>query len=397
MNVKSKLMNMLEARKGEIVQIRRHLHENPELSFKEEKTAQYIIDFYKGKGVSIQTNVGNGLGIIVTIEGGKPGKTIGLRADFDALPITEETEVPFRSKNEGVMHACGHDGHTAYLLVLADCINELKDSLSGTIKIIHQHAEETPPGGAKSMMESGALDELDAVFGIHLFPSHPAGVVGYRGGYSMAGRTYFKLAIKGVGGHGSSPHMANDAIVAGAHFVTAVQTVISRRLNPFDMGVVTIGSFDGKGSFNVIKDRIEIEGDVRYMTAETQQLIDKEIHRIVKGIETEFDVQCELTYVPDYPPLYNDPELTEFVKNSLESMNDKEIKKVVEFPVFSGSEDFSYYAEKIPGCFFYIGCKPKGVAKAYFNHHPKFDIDEDALLIASKSVAQVVCRFYEWN
>lgn len=397
MNVKSKLMNMLEARKGEIVQIRRHLHENPELSFKEEKTAQYIIDFYKGKGVSIQTNVGNGLGIIVTIEGGKPGKTIGLRADFDALPITEETEVPFRSKNEGVMHACGHDGHTAYLLVLADCINELKDSLSGTIKIIHQHAEETPPGGAKSMMESGALDELDAVFGIHLFPSHPAGVVGYRGGYSMAGRTYFKLAIKGVGGHGSSPHMANDAIVAGAHFVTAVQTVISRRLNPFDMGVVTIGSFDGKGSFNVIKDRIEIEGDVRYMTAETQQLIDKEIHRIVKGIETEFDVQCELTYVPDYPPLYNDPELTEFVKNSLESMNDKEIKKVVEFPVFSGSEDFSYYAEKIPGCFFYIGCKPKGVEKAYFNHHPKFDIDEDALLIASKSVAQVVCRFYEWN
>lgn len=397
MNVKSKLMNMLEARKGEIVQIRRHLHENPELSFKEEKTAQYIIDFYKGKGVSIQTNVGNGLGIIVTIEGGKPGKTIGLRADFDALPITEETEVPFRSKNEGVMHACGHDGHTAYLLVLADCINELKDSLSGTIKIIHQHAEETPPGGAKSMMESGALDELDAVFGIHLFPSHPAGVVGYRGGYSMAGRTYFKLAIKGVGGHGSSPHMANDAIVAGAHFVTAVQTVISRRLNPFDMGVVTIGSFDGKGSFNVIKDRIEIEGDVRYMTAETQQLIDKEIHRIVKGIETEFDVQCELTYVPDYPPLYNDPELTEFVKNSLESMNDKEIKKVVEFPVFSGSEDFSYYAEKIPGCFFYIGCKPKGVAKAYFNHHPKFDIDEDALLIASKSVAEVVCRFYEWN
>ncbi|MEW5594603.1 amidohydrolase [Peribacillus frigoritolerans] len=395
--MKSKLMNMLEARKGEIVQIRRHLHENPELSFKEEKTAQYIIDFYKGKGVSIQTNVGNGLGIIVTIEGGKPGKTIGLRADFDALPITEEAEVPFRSKNEGVMHACGHDGHTAYLLVLADCINELKDSLSGTIKIIHQHAEETPPGGAKSMMESGALDELDAVFGIHLFPSHPAGVVGYRCGYSMAGRTYFKLSIKGVGGHGSSPHMANDAIVAGAHFVTAAQTVISRRLNPFDMGVVTIGSFDGKGSFNVIKDRIEIEGDVRYMTAETQQLIDKEIHRIVKGIETEFDVQCELTYVPDYPPLYNDPELTEFVKNSLESMNDKEIEKVVEFPVFSGSEDFSYYAEKIPGCFFYIGCKPKGVEKAYFNHHPKFNIDEDALLIASKSVAQVVCRFYEWN
>ncbi|CAH0125966.1 putative hydrolase YxeP [Peribacillus sp. Bi96] len=393
--MKNQLMNMLEARKEEMVQIRRHLHENPELSFKEEKTAQYIIDFYKGKDVDIQTNAGNGLGVIVTIEGGKPGKTIGLRADFDALPITEETEVPFRSTNEGVMHACGHDGHTAYLLVLADCLVELKDSLSGTIKIIHQHAEETPPGGAKSIMESGVLDELDAVFGIHLFPTYPAGEIGYRSGFSMAGRTYFKLEIKGMGGHGSSPHMANDAIVAGAHFVTAVQTVISRRLNPFDMGVVTIGSFDGKGSFNVIKDCIEIEGDVRYMTAETQKLIDKEVHRIVKGIETEFGVQCELSYVPDYPPLYNDPELTGFVKNSLESMNDKDIKKVMEFPMFSGSEDFSYYAEKIPGCFFYIGCKPKGVERAYFNHHPKFDIDEDALLIAAKSVAQVVCSFGE--
>lgn len=393
--MKNQLMNMLEMRKNEMIQIRRYLHENPELSFKEEKTAQYIIDFYKGKDVDIQTNVGNGLGIIVTIEGGKPGKTIGLRADFDALPILEETEVPFRSKNEGVMHACGHDGHTAYLLVLADCLIQLKSSLSGTIKIIHQHAEEVPPGGAKSIVESGVLDDLDAVFGTHLFPSHPAGEVGYRSGYSMAGRTYFKLGIKGVGGHGSSPHLANDAIVAGSHFVTAVQTVISRRLNPFDMGVVTIGSFDGKGSFNVIKDRIEIEGDVRYMTEETQQLINKEIHRIVKGIETEFDVQCELLYMPDYPPLYNDPKMTEFVKNSLQNMNDPDIKQVLEFPMFSGSEDFSYYAEKTPGCFFYIGCKPKGVEKVYFNHHPKFDIDEDALLIAAKSVAQVVCSFYE--
>ncbi|AXN37910.1 amidohydrolase [Peribacillus butanolivorans] len=393
--MKNQLMNMLEMRKNEMIQIRRYLHENPELSFKEEKTAQYIIDFYKGKDVDIQTNVGNGLGIIVTIEGGKPGKTIGLRADFDALPILEETEVPFRSKNEGVMHACGHDGHTAYLLVLADCLIQLKSSLPGTIKIIHQHAEEVPPGGAKSIVESGVLDDLDAVFGTHLFPSHPAGEVGYRSGYSMAGRTYFKLGIKGVGGHGSSPHLANDAIVAGSHFVTAVQTVISRRLNPFDMGVVTIGSFDGKGSFNVIKDRIEIEGDVRYMTEETQQLINKEIHRIVKGIETEFDVQCELLYMPDYPALYNDPKMTEFVKNSLQNMNDPDIKQVLEFPMFSGSEDFSYYAEKTPGCFFYIGCKPKGVEKVYFNHHPKFDIDEDALLIAAKSVAQVVCSFYE--
>lgn len=393
--MREKLMQLLESREDEMIQIRRYLHEHPELSFKEENTAQYIVDFYKGKDVDVQRNVGNGYGIIVTIKGGKPGKTIALRADFDALPILEETDVPFKSKNEGVMHACGHDAHTAYLLILADCLIQLKDSLAGTIKIIHQHAEEAPPGGAKSIVESGVLDDVENIFGIHVFPTHPAGFVGYHSGYSLAGRSFFKLVVQGVGGHGSSPHMANDAIVAAAHFVTAIQTVISRRLNPFDHGVITIGSFDGKGTFNVIKDSVELEGDVRYMTVENQKLIANEVQRIVKGIEVEFDVQCELTYTADYPPLYNDPEVTEKVVASLKSLDDPDIKEVGEYPMLSGSEDFAYYLEKIPGCFFYIGCKPKGVETAYFNHHPKFDIDEDCLLVAAKSVGQVVCSFYE--
>lgn len=389
--MKEQLMKMLEEREDEIIQIRRYLHEHPELSFKEEKTAQYIADFYEGKDVDIQTNVGNGYGIIVTIKGGKPGKTIGLRADFDALPIHEEADVPFKSNNEGVMHACGHDGHTAYLLVLADCLIQLKSELAGTIKIIHQHAEEVPPGGAKSIVESGLLNDVDAVYGIHLFPTNPAGDVGYRSGFAMAGRSYFKLKIQGIGGHGSSPHLANDTIVAGAHFVTSIQTIVSRRLNPFDMGVITIGSFDGKGQFNVIKDSVELEGDVRYMTSEIQQLMEKEIHRIVRGIEEEFDVTCELDYVPDYPPLYNDPEITAGVITAIENSTEPEIKAMTEFPMFSGSEDFAYYALRFPSCFFYIGCKPKGVEKPYFNHHPRWDIDEDALLVAAKAVAEVVC------
>jgi len=391
---KKELMQLLESRKDEIIAIRRFLHENPELSFKEEKTAQYIADFYKGKDVEVQTNIGNGYGIIVTIKGDKPGKTIGLRADFDALPIHEATDVPFKSKNDGVMHACGHDGHTAYMLILADCLIQMKSSIAGTIKIIHQHAEETPPGGAKSIVESGVLDDLDLVFGTHLFPSHSTGTIGYRSGFAMAGRTYFKLVIQGSGGHGSSPHQSNDPIVAGAHFVTAIQTIVSRRLNPFEMGVVTIGSFDGKGSFNVIKDSIELEGDVRYMNEDTQQLISREIHRIVSGIELEFGVTCELTYTADYPPLYNDPAVTEEVVSILKKSEDPDIKEVVEFPVFSGSEDFAYYLEKVPGVFFNIGCKPKGVERAFMNHHPKFDIDEDALLVSAKSVAEVVCSYY---
>ena len=393
--MKDKLMKMLEGRKEEIIEIRRYLHEHPELSFEEESTSKYIEEFYKGKDVKVETNVGGGYGVIVTITGGKPGKTIGLRADFDALPIFEETDVPFKSKNPGVMHACGHDGHTAYLLVLADCLIQLKDEIPGTIKIIHQPAEEVPPGGAIGIIESGLLDDLDHIFGIHLLPLGPSGVVGYNSGYVFPGRAYFKLKIQGVGGHGSSPHLANDAIVAGSYFVTAIQTVVSRRLNPFDMGVITIGSFNGNGTFNVIKDSVEIEGDVRAMTEETRKLIEQEIHRIAKGIEVEFDVTCELTYTPDYPPLYNDPEVTEMVATCLRNAKDKDITDIREFPKMAPSEDFAHYAEKFPACFFYICCTPKGVEKPYFNHHPKFDIDEDALLVAAKAVGQVVCGYYE--
>lgn len=391
--MREQLMTMLEERKNEMIDIRRYLHENPELSFQEEKTAAYIANFYSGKDVEIVTNAGNGKGIVVTIKGEKPGKTIALRADFDALPIKEELDVPFKSKNDGVMHACGHDAHTAYLLVLADCLIQLKDRLHGTVKIIHQHAEEVPPGGAKSIVEEGHLDDVDAIFGIHVLPLAPAGTVGYRSGYSFNGRSYFKLNLQASGGHGSSPHKANDAIVAGAYFVTAVQTIVSRRVDPMNAGVVTIGSFDGKGSFNVIKDSIEIEGDIRYSNNETREIIEKEIHRIVKGIEELFGVGCELTYERDYPPLYNDPTLTTFVSETLKEVEDADIKEVTEFPMMSPSEDFAYYLEKVPGCYFYIGCTPKEVTTPYFNHHPKFDIDEEAILVAAKSVGYVVSKY----
>ncbi|EPD4922983.1 M20 family metallopeptidase [Listeria monocytogenes] len=395
--MRTQLMNMLQERKDEITQIRRHLHEHPELSFHETETANFIQDFYKGKDVEVATEVGNGHAIVVTIKGGKPGKTIALRADFDALPIEEQTELPFKSKNPGVMHACGHDGHTAYLLVLADCLIQLKENIPGTIKIVHQHAEETPPGGAKSVVESGILDDVDQIFGIHVFPFGESGQVYYHSGYAMAGRTYFKLKIQGVGGHGSSPHMANDAIVAGAYFVTAIQTVVSRRLNPFDTGVITIGSFDGKGSFNVIKDAVELEGDVRYMNTENRDKMDAEIHRIVAGIEAMFGVTMELTYTNDYPPLYNDPAVTEQVVASLQKGVGEYLTGISEYDMLSGSEDFAYYLQKIPGVFFYIGAKPKNTSIAYFNHHPKFDIDEDALLVAAKSVADVVLDYYKLN
>lgn len=393
---REKLMSLLESREAEMIALRRHFHEYPELSFKEDKTSGVIQDFYQGKDVTLETEVGGVHGIIVTIKGEKPGKTIALRADFDALPITEETNLPFASKSPGIMHACGHDGHTAYLMILADCLIQLKDELPGTIKIIHQPAEETPPGGAKSIVASGALKEVSEIFGIHFFPTlGETGKVAYHKGYSMAGRSYFKLGIQGIGGHGSSPHMANDAIVAASYFVTAVQTVVSRRLNPFETGVVTIGSFDGKGSFNVIKDYVELEGDVRYMTQATQVKIEAEINRLVQGLESMYGIKATLTYTADYPPLYNDPAVTEKVVDYLQNGLGEYLTDISEAEMFSGSEDFAYYLEKIPGTFFYIGCAPKGIETPYFNHHPKFDIDEAALLVAAKAVSEVVCGYYK--
>lgn len=393
MTTKQRLMDMLAQRNNEMIAIRRYLHEYPELSFEEQQTAQYIVDFYQNKDVTIHRNVGNGYGIIVEIHGRHPGPIIGIRADFDALPIEEETDVPFKSKNPGVMHACGHDAHTAYLLILADCLIQLKDELHGTIKIIHQHAEEKPPGGAKSMMASGLLDDCAIIVGAHLFPTFKVGHIGYRAGAAMAGRSFFKLIVHGTGGHGSSPHLANDPIVAASNFVTTVQTVVSRRLNPYDMGVVTIGSFDGKGTFNVIKDAVTIEGDVRYMKDEVQQTIEQEIKRLVNGLEIQFGVTCTLTYEKDYPPLVNDKHLTSKVVQILESSEEAEILSIVEAPLFSGSEDFSYYTIAKPATFYYIGCKPSYLDVPYMNHHPKFDIDERALLVAAKAGAEIVAKY----
>ncbi|MFJ7855823.1 amidohydrolase [Peribacillus frigoritolerans] len=386
------LLQKLDEKKERMIEIRRYLHQHPELSFKEEKTAQYIADFYKDKSVMIRTNVG-GYGVVVTIEGGLPGKTVALRADFDGLPIMEEADVQFKSNNPGVMHACGHDGHTAYLMILAEALIEMKDQLRGNVVILHQPAEETPPGGAIAMIEDGCLEGVDSIFGIHLMSLSVTGEVCYRAGEMQAGRSYFKVKIQGKGGHGSMPHTSNDSIVAASHFVVAAQTIVSRRINPFDMATVTIGSFDGKGSFNVIKDSVELEGDVRTMSSEVRATVETEFKRILAGLAQEFDITYDLIYSHDYPVLVNDKAMTELVVNGIEKAGIPEIKALVETPPMSGSEDFAYYLQKIPGSMFYVGAKPD-VGPVYPHHHPKFVINEDSLIIAAKAMAAVVAEYF---
>ncbi|MEX2949148.1 M20 family metallopeptidase [Staphylococcus warneri] len=385
------LVERLREKEDRMIEIRRYLHQHPELSFKEVETPKYIADFYKDKDCKVETNVGQN-GVKVTIDSGKPGKTLAIRADFDALPIKEATGLPFASKNEGVMHACGHDAHTAYMLILAETLIEMKDQFKGKVIVIHQPAEEMPPGGAQGMIKDGVLDDVDHVLGAHVMSTMETGKVFYKEGFVQTGRAYFKLTVHGKGGHGSSPHMANDAIVAGANFVTTAQTVVSRRLSPFETGVVTIGSFDGKGQFNVIKDSIEIEGDVRALTDDTRDTIEKELTRLVKGLESTFGVTCDFEFNKDYPALYNNPEFTSYVADTIKNAGDNDIKGVEECEPQPPSEDFAFYAVELPSTFIYSGAAPED-GEIYPHHHPKFNISESSMLVAAEAVGTVVLDY----
>ncbi|GEK88559.1 amidohydrolase [Alkalibacterium putridalgicola] len=393
MSLIDELTKKLEAKQDRLIEVRRYLHAHPELSFQEEQTAAYLKDFYKNVPVdSIETDFGGNRGVVVNIKGGKPGPRLALRADFDALPILEETNLPFASQNKGVMHACGHDGHTAYMLILAETLAEMKDQLNGSVRIIHQPAEEMPPGGAKSMVEAGVLNGVDAVLGVHLMSAMETGNVYYRSGQTQTGRAKFTLKIQGKGGHGAIPHTANDAIVAASAFVMNVQTIVSRRVDPFDSAVVTIGSFDGKGQFNIIKDAVELEGDVRTLSTESRALVEDEVKKIAKGIESMYGVQAKLDYVNDYPVLVNDEEVTLKVKEAIEQANIPEINAVLETGPIAPSEDFAYYLQEKPGTFIYVGAKPEG-KEGFPHHHPKFEIDERSLLISAKAMAAAVASY----
>ncbi|MEX2955215.1 MULTISPECIES: amidohydrolase [Staphylococcus] len=385
------LVEKLREKEDRMIEIRRHLHQHPELSFHEEETPKYIADFYKDKDCKLETNVRPN-GVKVTIDSGKPGKTLAIRADFDALPIKEETGLSFASKNDGVMHACGHDAHTAYMLILAETLIEMKDQFSGKVIVIHQPAEEMPPGGAQGMIKDGVLDGVDHVLGVHVMSTMEAGKIFYKPEFVQTGRAYFRLTVHGRGGHGSSPHMANDAIVAGSNFVTTAQTVVSRRLSPFETGVVTIGSFDGKGQFNVIKDTIEIEGDVRALTDDTRDTIQKELTHLVEGLEASFGVKCDFEFNKDYPALYNNPEFTSYVAETIKNAEGTDIQGVEECEAQPPSEDFAFYAVELPSTFIYSGAAPED-GEVYPHHHPKFNISESSMLVAAEAVGTVVLDY----
>lgn len=373
----------------ETVSWRRHLHENPEPSFEEYNTRKYIAGKLKEFGYEeIETEVGGG-GIIAYLKGAEEGPTIAFRADFDALRINEETGLEFASKNPGVMHACGHDGHTATLLSVAHVMKKHQSELKGTIKFIFQHAEEVLPGGGKSIVESGALDDVDYVYGLHLRSPLEYGKVTYCSGYAMAAADFFDIKIQGKGGHAAAPHSTVDSVVVASYLVNELQSVISRSKEPTEAGVLTFSTLQaGDGASNVISDTAYLKGTVRTFNPELRDLIEEKIESMSKAICEAHGATCEVNYGRGYPALYNHPEQTNLVKDLFTEKFGEETVEAT--PERMGGEDFSYFLLEKPGSFFFVnsGNEEKGII--YPHHHPKFDFDERALLLGGKCFLSII-------
>lgn len=386
----NQLLLKLEDHFEEMVIIRRYLHEHPEVSHEEVHTPAYIADFHRELGLEVREYVG-GRGVVATLRGARPGKTVALRADFDALAIQELNDLPYKSKNDGVMHACGHDGHTATLLVLAKVLVDMREQLSGNIVFIHQHAEEIAPGGALAMIEDGCLNDVDVIFGTHLWAPTPLGEVLVKDGAIMAAADRFEIVIQGKGGHGAEPQHSVDAIVVGAHFVTQVQTITSRRIAPLQSGVVTIGQFEAINPFNVIADTVKIQGTVRALDEQVRKQIKEEIELLLKATCLGMHATYSYQYFDGYPPVINHEEQTKFIAKVAEQT--RGVERVTECPPFMIGEDYGYYMQHIPGTFFFTGAKEPQWETVYPHHHAKFDFDERAMLIAAKVLGQAALEF----
>ena len=385
------LYTALDAAYPEMVEIRRHLHMNPEPSFQETKTARYIRQYYEQLGAAVEHGVG-GNGVVARIQGAKPGKTIALRADFDALPIQDQKEnVSYKSTVDGVMHACGHDGHTATLLVLGKILHNMRNELEGTYVLIHQHAEELVPGGAKSMIDAGVLEGVDVIFGTHLWSTTPYGRIDLRVGPIMAAADSFELKVQGRGGHGASPHETIDAVVIGSQIVSNLQPLVSRRVDPLESAVLSVGSFVAQNPFNIIADQAILSGTVRSFKEDVRSLMETEMERVIEGTSMANNSHYEFNFKRGYPPVVNHEKETHYVKGVAETVPG--VSEVYDCPPQMGGEDFAYYLEEIPGTFFFTGAMPDG--DVYPHHHPKFDFKEEAMLLAAKTLGAAALNFHK--
>lgn len=367
---------------AETVANRRHLHSHPELSYQEKETAAFIAKQLQAYGLSPQTGIA-GTGVVAMIEGGiADGGVVALRADIDALPITEKNDVPYKSCVPGVMHACGHDVHTASLLTTARILHEIRHQLKGGVKIIFQPGEEKNPGGASLMIKDGVLENPapQAIIGQHVMPLLPVGKIGFREGKYMASSDEIYLRIVGKGGHGAAPELAIDPIVIASHIIIALQQVISRNASPKEPTVLTFGRIMGEGATNIIPDVVTLAGTFRALNERWREEGLQKIVRMATHIAEGMGGRCEVELSRGYPYLENNPQLTQRIKEAAAAYLGPE--NVVDIDLTLGSEDFAYYSQIIPASFYRLGTRNESKGITSYVHTPTFDIDEAALAIA---------------
>jgi amidohydrolase len=394
--LKDKIQALAKSYHQEVIDIRRHMHQYPELSYQEEKTGRFIADKLKAYGIAYEHGIADN-GVVGLIHGRNGSeKVVALRADFDALPITEANDVPYKSKNEGVMHACGHDVHTASLLGAARILNELKDEFDGTIKLIFQPAEEKMPGGASIMIKEGVLENPKpaSIFGQHVHPPLEVGKIGLRAGKYMASADELYLTVKGKGGHGALPQDCIDPIVITAHIITALQQIVSRNANPAIPSVLTFGHIASTGgTTNVIPNEVKLKGTFRTMNEAWRYDAHQKMQKMVAAIAEGMGGEAELDIVVGYPFLVNHEALTAKVRSRAEAYLGAE--NVVDLPIRMTAEDFAYFSQHMPACFYRLGTG--NVAKGITSniHTNTFDVDEDCLKVSTGLMAWLALKELE--
>lgn len=374
------IVELAEELEEKVIKFRRDFHAHPELSWKEERTSKVIEQVLKELGFE---NVrrgfgGTGSGVVGDIAGRKEVPLIALRADIDALPIEEEADVPWRSTNKGVMHACGHDAHAAILLGVAHMLALLKDKLPCKVRLIFQPAEESGVrSGARQLIEEGALDGVEAIWGLHVWSSLPAGKIGYRSGPTMASADIWEVEIKGKGGHGSRPHEAIDPTIAAASIVLSLQTIISRELDPQETAVLSIGRLESGSAPNVIPEKALIQGNIRTTNSIVRDELPGSIERIAKGIGSALRCEVKTNFIPVYPVTVNDPDMVETLKKVASAMFGDQ--SLTEMPIVMGSEDFSFYQQKVPGVIFFLGMADSQKGTDAEHHNPTFKTNDEVL------------------
>lgn len=394
--VKNKLFKKIKRRVKEIepriIETRREIHRHPEPAFKEYRTADLIANKLKAMDAVVETGIA-GTGVTALFTGGMEGPTVALRADMDALKIEEQGDKPYRSREDGMMHACGHDGHMAILLGVAEILQEIKDDLRGNVKLIFQPAEEST-GGAKPMIEEGVLKnpEVEAVFGLHIWLDLPAGIVGIKRGPAFAAIDEFDILIKGRSAHAASPHQGVDSIVVSAEIINALQTIVSRMCEPLDPAVVTVGRIEAGTTYNVLAGSAKMQGTVRYLREETGKEISGQIENILNKFTSAHGAGYELNYRKNFPVLVNNEGLLSLIRKSAKEVVGSAGIRGMEKPTMGG-EDFAYFSRQVPGFFLFLGGRneKKGIIAPH--HSPRFDFDEAILAQGTELFLHILINY----